>query len=127
MNHLFNDKWISQGKAKVIAHVNDLHSALEEMHKGLSNNDDLLGTKAQAIHSAITNVQPINFLIGDNIMMRSANFQLRKWNIKWIGLVHIMETKSDFIFVERIRLEWERTQFMLTSSYLTLLSTAWGL
>lgn len=56
-----------------IVRMNDLHNALGEMPKEVSNNNQKVRTKAQRSQIAKTNVVPFKGLVGDYTMVHSAN------------------------------------------------------
>lgn len=87
------------GKNNEIESINHIHYTLEEMHKGISTNNQKGRTKLPRIHKAKTKVLPFNFHIGENLVSCKSNAHHQKLNTGWIGTMPIVEAKLDLMFV----------------------------
>lgn len=114
----FNDySTIDKKKTRETVQVDEIHRALQEMHKKVSDNNRKDRTKAQRIHSAMTRVVPISFHVGDYVKIHPACSRHNKLNADWIGPMHIVDTKLDSVFgvenLRRIRKKIVHTQQIL--------------
>lgn len=80
----FRDKdALSQEKAMALIDVNRLHRVLDGVHKKVTERNEAKRTHSWLLHNSRTNVQSINFIVGDYVMVRSTKKRLHKLNIEW--------------------------------------------
>lgn len=82
-----------------VARVNDLHKALEVMHKEVADNSQMMRTISQQSYKANASVFSFNCHIGDYVVMHSTNARHRKLNTGWIGQMRIADANSDLVLV----------------------------
>lgn len=92
---------IEEEKSKGTIQANEVHIALEALHKEVADNNMRHRTKSQRVHSAKANFIPINFHIGDFVMIHPTHPRCHQHNGGWIGPMRIIKAKSDLIFVAK--------------------------
>lgn len=104
-------------RALQVANACDLHSALDYMHKEVAGRSEHRRTRAQKLHNARTGVTPVNFRVGDFVLVRSNQKRSHKLDSQWIGPKRVVEVMSDLVFrVEELnstRTETAHAQRML--------------
>lgn len=90
---------LNAARCQSILNINDVHQALEVMHKEVFKRNQTRRTRAQLIHNAKTNVLPLNIDIGDYVMVRVSVKGNHKLQSKWKGPMRVIEARSDLVFV----------------------------
>lgn len=85
-------------KAEQLMKLDELQSAFLEMHKDVSERIDQSRKKQREIHSAKTNVHPVQFHVGDFVLIKSSRGTQHKLQPKWIGPRRIVSCESPMVF-----------------------------
>lgn len=104
-------------KAREVAKLQLLHTAMNDMHRTVAVGNEKRRTQAQRRHNALTRVTPVNFAIGDYVMVRSTRGRQHKLSSRWVGPMRIVEARSDLVYevenLTRTRNETVHAQRML--------------
>lgn len=93
-----NAKTDDEVRARQLVDIRELQNALESMHKGVTDRTTLSRRKQVELHNRLTNIQPVNFSVGDFVLVRRATASAHKLGFKWIGPRRIREVKSELVF-----------------------------
>ena len=88
-----------EADAKQLLQIQDLQTALEEMHRDVDERVDASRKRAIRMHNEKTNVQKVNFHVGDFVLVRRAKTGGHKLAFKWAGVRRVVEAKSALVFV----------------------------
>lgn len=90
---------IEAARAREISKLPDLQIALQEMHRAVAEGNEKRRTQAQRSHNAKTRVTPVNFDVGDFVLIRSKKAKTHKLTSGWSGPMRILRALSDLVFV----------------------------
>ena len=87
-------------KASQLLDIDSLQTSMECVHRDVNDRVCKARMKARHYHDQKTNVLPINFHIGDYVLVRSPRAkQSHKLEFKWIGPRRITQAKSSHVFI----------------------------
>lgn len=90
---------LTQARAEQVLKVDDLHIALDELHKDVQNRADAYRKREAAARFRKRNVVVPKFTVGDFVLVRNATNSGHKCAVKWHGPCRITEVKSDLVYV----------------------------
>lgn len=89
---------LEEKRALEVVRISHLHDALHEMHKEVVARNDRRRTKAQKVHNAHKSVVPINFHVGDYVLVATKCARSHKLDQKWKGQMKVVKALSDLVF-----------------------------
>lgn len=92
-------KVLDEGKANQIANVEMLHVALEEFHKEVLEINRLHRSRAQLINNAKNNIIPMNYSVGDYVLVRIHANRQHKLQFRWQRARCMKEARPKLVFV----------------------------
>lgn len=90
---------LEEARARQLLNIEELQGSLESMHRDVGERVTSERSRVIAKHNLKTNIQPINFTIGDFVLVRRAQDKGHKLSFKWLGPRRIKECKSPLVFV----------------------------
>lgn len=98
LTHLSEHEAMYSAIAREVAKLASLHTALNEMHQAVAAGNKKRRTRAQKTHNVLTRVVPVNFTIGDYVMIRSTRGRQHKRTSRWISPMRIIATRSHLVY-----------------------------
>jgi len=90
---------IAAAKAAQLIHIESVHKALDSMHRDIAQRRSRRREEAISVHNAKTHIKPINFDVGDFVLVaKRSTCHGKKLRLKWTGPRRIIRVVSDFIF-----------------------------
>lgn len=83
---------------KKLMDLHALREAMRHVHKEVSEKSKQTRTQAQRYHNARRNVVPINFMLGDFVMIKNTLRQFRKLHPSWRGPRKVLRVISITLF-----------------------------
>ena len=115
-------KYIDFIKAQQLVKVNQIHSALAEMHRDVAQSRTRARKAAVKRHNERTHVQPVNFEVGDYVLVaHRTNNRGPKLNVKWKGPRRIVRAVSEFVYEVEDLLSQAFPWFMRTNTLFAIL------
>lgn len=103
--HLTDDakamKNLDHVSAEQMLNIDELQSALEEMHKSVHEKITVVRREQVAVHNRQTNVVQPNFSVGDYVLVRRKDRGNHKLAFRWIGPRVITQVENDVVYVVR--------------------------
>lgn len=85
-------------KLRRLVNIDSMQSALEDMHRDIKYRVELSRKRQVSAHNRKTKLQPINFQVGDFVLVRRAAKKGHKLKFLWIGPRRVTAVKSDLVF-----------------------------
>ena len=87
-------------RATQVLNISDLQDSLERTHRDVSERIDKARTRARKVHNSRTNVAPINFRVGDFVLVSSSvnTMGTHKLMPKWKGPRRIVSCDSERVY-----------------------------
>lgn len=90
-------KDINEERAIQLVNIRSIYEALAGMHKNISTRKEHKRTQSQTMYNAKTNVLPVNFEVGDYVMIRTHAKRSHKFRPQWRGPMNVTDAKSHLI------------------------------
>lgn len=78
--------------------IGALQNSLEVIHRNVAERSAASRKRQVTAHNRKTNIQPVNFHVGDFVLVRRATNKGHKLQFKWIGPRRIIRVNSDLVF-----------------------------
>lgn len=85
---------------EMLADTQNLHAAINAVHKEVINPKKALWEKARAIHNACTNVLPITCISGDYMLVHRSEHHAHKFETKCVGSTQVIRAVGSSLFEE---------------------------
>lgn len=90
---------LDEVRLQKVMRANELQSALQNMHKYVSQRRTKSRDAAVQRHNQKTNIQPVTFIIGDFVLIAKKKLDDgRKLQVNWLGPYRIISIKSETVF-----------------------------
>ena len=85
-------------KLRQLVNIEDTQKALSYMHKDVKQRADHNRKKQREAHNRKTNIKPVNFTVGDFVLVRRAKAPGHKMKFMWVGPRRITACKSEWVY-----------------------------
>lgn len=89
---------VDEAKTTQLLSIQDLHSALDKMHKEVDETLSNERRKAIERHNAKTHIRPCTISIGDYVVVARYHGPRTKMSANWVGPRRVIQVMSDFTF-----------------------------